>query len=134
MKEGLEPGAWAEVSVVVTEEMVARFDELGLAHPVYATWMMVKHMEEASRKLILPYLEPHEEAMGHAIEVVHLAPTPVGMRVLSRAVLERIEGRRIICRLEAFNERERIGTGRNVQVVVSKDYLLRALRMGRENG
>lgn len=128
MRDGLVPGAVGEVRLTVTEAMVARFDELGMVHPVYATWMMVKHMEEASRKVILPYLDEDEEAVGYAIDVVHLEPTPVGMRVLARAVLERVEGRRIYCRLEAFNERQRIGEGRNVQVVVSRRHLAEKFR------
>lgn len=123
MRAGLAPGAWAEVSVVVTEAMVARFDELGLVHRLYATWMMVKHMEEASRKLILPYLEPHEEAMGHAVEVVHLAPTPVGARVRVRATLERVEGRRVYTRVEAFNEQKKVGEGRHIQALVPRSWL-----------
>jgi fluoroacetyl-CoA thioesterase len=128
MRGGLAAGATGEVEIVVTDAMVARFDELGFVHPVYATWMMVKHMEEASRKVILPFLEDHEDAVGHAIDVVHLAPTPVGMRVRARAVLERTDGRRVYCRLEAFNERERIGEGHNVQVVVTRERLRRRFR------
>jgi predicted thioesterase len=118
----------AEVEITVTDAMVATFDELGAVHPVYATWMLAKHMEEASRKVILPFLEPDEEAVGHSIDLVHLAPTPVGGRVRVRAVLDRIEGRRIHCALEAFNERERIGEGHNVQVALSRAGLRAKLR------
>ena len=128
MRAGLLPGVAAEVEITVTEAMVARFDELGPAHPVYATWMMAKHMEEASRKVILPFLEEDEDAVGHAIDVVHLAPTAVGERVRVRATLERVDGRRIHCALEARNQRERIGTGRNVQVVMSRHRLRERLR------
>ncbi len=122
MKPGLTPGASAEVAVVVDESMVARFDQLGLVHRVYSTWSLVKHMEEASRKLILPYLEPHEDAVGYAVEVVHLAPTLVGMRVVVRATLERIEGRRVYTRVEAFNEETKIGKGRHVQALVPRGW------------
>src|ERR1700736_3280005 len=111
MRPGLAPGHSAEVRITVTGGMVARFDELGLVHPVYSTWMMAKHMEEASRKVILPFLEDDEEAVGHAIDIVHLAPTAVGDPVRVRAVLDHIEDRRIHCKLEAFNQRERIGEG-----------------------
>jgi len=113
----------AEVEVTVTEAMVVNFDELGTVHPVYATWMLAKHMEEASRKVILPFLEGDEEAVGHALDVVHLAPTPVGGRVRVRAILDRIEGRRIHCTLEAHNERERIGEGHSIQVMLSRAQL-----------
>jgi fluoroacetyl-CoA thioesterase len=128
MREGLVPGVAAEVRITVTAAMVARFDELGLVHPVYATWMMAKHMEEASRKVILPFLEDDEEAVGQAIDLVHLAPTAVGGRVRVRAALERRDGPRIHCLLEAFNEREQIGRGRNVQVVLPRRRLEARLR------
>ena len=128
MRDGLVPGRTGELEITVTPAMVAQFDELGLVHPVYATWTLVKHMEEASRKMLLPFLEEDEEAVGHAVNVVHLAPTPVGMRVRVRAVLERVDGRRIHCRLEASNERERIGEGTTIQIVVSRARLREQFR------
>jgi fluoroacetyl-CoA thioesterase len=85
--------------------------------------MMVKHMEEAGRKVILPFLEDGEDAVGYAVDVVHVAPTAVGGRVRVRATLERIEGRRIRCRVEAHNEREKIGEGSTVQIVVPRARL-----------
>jgi len=123
MRDGLVPGTAGEVRITVTDAMVANFDDLGMVHPVYSTWMMVKHLEEASRKVILPFLEDDEDALGYAIDVVHLAPTPVGMPVLARAIVEKVDGRRIYCRLEAFDAREQIGTGHNIQVVVSRTRL-----------
>jgi len=123
MRDGLIPGTAAEVRLTVTDAMTVHFDELGTTHPVYATWMMIKHMEEAGRKAILPFLEPGEDAVGSAIDVVHLAPTPAGATVRARAVVERVEGRRIHCRVEAHNEREKIGEGRTVQVVVARARL-----------
>jgi predicted thioesterase len=89
---------------------------------------MVKHMEEASRKVILPFLEEDEDAVGHAVYVVHLAPTPVGMSVRVRATLDRIDGRRIHCRTEAENERERIGEGTTIQILVSRRTLRERFR------
>jgi predicted thioesterase len=128
MRDGLMPGTVGEVRITVTDTMVARFDELGSVHPVYSTWMMVKHLEEAGRKVILPFLEDGEDALGHAIDIVHLAPTPVGMCVVARAILERAEGRRIYCRLEAFNATELIGRGHSIQVVVSRAWLQERFR------
>lgn len=123
MKPGLVPGHQAEVTVTVTDEMVAWFEELGGVHRVYSTWAMVRHLELASRKVILPFLEADEDAVGHSISVTHVAPTRVGATVTTRATLLRIEGPRIVCALEARNEREVIGTGENVQVVLSRARL-----------
>jgi fluoroacetyl-CoA thioesterase len=128
MREGLVPGAAAELRVTVSDAMTVIFEELGRVHPVYATWMMVKHMEEAGRMVILPFLDADEDAVGYAIDVVHLAPTPVGSRVRARAVLERVDGRRIHCRVDAHNEHEKIGEGRTVQVVLSRARLAERFR------
>jgi len=123
MREGLLPGAQAQVTIVVTPDMVAEFEELGVVHPVYSTWSMVRHMELACRQLILPYLEPDEEAVGYSVSVTHLSPTPVGMRVTVTARLEQTDGNRIICAVEAHNERTRIGEGTHVQVVLPRARL-----------
>ncbi len=121
MKSGLLPGAEAAVTVTVTQEMLATFEELGPVHSLYATWSMVRHMELACRKIILPFLEPGEEAVGYSIQVTHLAPTEVGDRVTARARLVSVTGRKIVCAVEAFNSKEKIGEGTQVQALVRKD-------------
>ena len=123
MKPGLRPGAEASVTVTVTPDMLATFEELGAVHPLYSTWSMVRHMELASRKIILPYLEPDEDAVGYSISVTHLAPTRSGARVTARARLLEIAGPRIICAVEAYNDREKIGEGTQVQVVMPKSRI-----------
>ena len=103
-------------------------------HPLYATWSMVRHMELACRKIILPYLDPDEDAVGYSVSVTHLAPTGVGDRVTTRARLVQIERRRIVCAVEAYNSREKIGEGTQVQMLVRKDRLadhIRALTVRR---
>lgn len=132
MREGLVSGARAEVTVVVTPEMTAQFEELGPVHPVYSTWAMVHHMELACRKIILPYLEPEEEAVGYSVSITHLAPTPVGMTVTVRARLAQVDGNRIVCDVEAVNELTRIGEGTQVQVVLPKQRL--AARIAQMSG
>ncbi len=125
MKPGLRPGAEATVRVVVTPDMLATFEDLGPVHPLYATWSMIRHMELACRRIILPYLHPDEDAVGYSINVTHLAPTSVGDQVTARARLVKISGRKIICAVDAVNSKEKIGEGTQVQVLVRKDQLER---------
>ncbi len=128
MRPGLRAGAEGRVTITVTDEMVARFEDLGLVHPVYSTWSMVKHMELVSRKLILPFLEPDEEAVGHAVSVTHLAPTPVGAAVTALARLARIDGNQIVCSVEARSGGVKIGEGTTVQVVLPAAVLRERFR------
>ncbi len=71
-------GSTAVVDVVVRPDHTVDFDELGKVHPVYATYTMAKHFEEAGRKLLLRHLEPGEAGIGRSVSVEHLAPSWVG--------------------------------------------------------
>ncbi len=111
------------MTITVTEDMLARFEELGLVHPVYATWFMVKHMELASRKVILPFLEAHEDAVGYSVSITHIAPTPIGATVTARARLVGIDGNQIMCVVSAHNGVTTIGQGTTIQMLVPADTL-----------
>jgi predicted thioesterase len=117
-------GAVAELTVVVTPEMTVRFDELGPVHPVYATYSMAKHFEEAGRKLLLRHLEPGEAGVGRSVSVEHLAPAWVGdtVRVTARCV--QVRGNRLTCACTAADSAGReLGTGTTVQVVLPEATL-----------
>jgi fluoroacetyl-CoA thioesterase len=122
MKPGMTPGQTATVAVIVDATMFATF-EGQVVHPVYGTAAMIAHMELAGRRIILPYLEPHEEGVGYAIDVRHLAPTVAGMRVTARATLTEVRGNRVVCRVESYNERGRIGEGTFTQVILNRTDL-----------
>lgn len=108
------------VGTRVTEAMVAQLGG-NPVHPVLATTQMIEWMEWAGRCLILPYLEDDEDAVGYAIDVVHLAPTLVGEEFRVTATLDSVDGDRVIVSVKAENVREIIGKGRFVQVLVSKE-------------
>ncbi len=91
-------GYAGRVSVVVTEEMTVDFEELGRVHPVYATYWLAKHMEEAGRKIILPFLEEGEEGIGSAVSLRHLAPAVAGTRVEVVALHDRTAANRVYAR------------------------------------
>ncbi len=134
MKQGLHSGAEATVTITVTPEMLATFEELGPVHALYATWSMVRHMELACRKIILPFLESHEDAVGHSITVTHTAPTGLGEQVTAYAKLLEVDGRRIICAVEARNSREMIGEGTEIQMVVRREWLQQRIKELSEGG
>jgi predicted thioesterase len=84
---------------------------------------MVNHMEVAGRKLILPYLEPDEEAVGAHIRVDHRSPATIGARVIVTAVTESATPHRLTCRTVARCGERIIGEGVFVQVVMPKERL-----------
>jgi len=125
----IPPGHQARHSVLVTPAMTVDFeveddDKLGALHPVYATYWLAKHMELVSRKVILPYLEDHEEGIGYRVEVDHLASALPGMRVSITGVFDRQAGNRVHVNCTAVSELgDVIGRGATVQVILAKTRL-----------
>ncbi|MDZ5472781.1 thioesterase [Bacillus sp. 31A1R] len=129
MKPGLEVGYTECIQIKVTPDMFAQFEGT-IVHPVYSTVSMVYHMEWASRKIILPFLEDDEEGMGGAVTVKHLAPSLEGSMVTVKAILKKMDRNYIITEVMAENEHGVIGTGEVKQVIVPKAKLQQLFNRG----
>lgn len=116
------PGGFTQtLTLTVTDEMTVDFGELGKVHPVYATYWMARHFEEAGRKIILPFLEEGDGGIGSQVEVFHTASALPGMTVTITATFERQDGRRIHASMRAVNELgDDIGHGTTTQVVLAQ--------------
>jgi fluoroacetyl-CoA thioesterase len=115
-------GSTAVLEVVVTDAMTVDFDELGPVHPVYATYAMAKHFEEAGRKLLLAHLEPGEAGIGTSLSVEHLAPAWPGDRIRVTARCTEVRGNRLTCACRAVDATGReLGRGTTGQAVLSEE-------------
>jgi len=112
-------GQTASISFKVTPDMFAQF-EGNVVHKAYSTVSMVYHMEWVSRQIILPFLENHEEGIGGAVQVKHIAPTTEGTIVSVKAKLTEIKDNIIITETEAWTEKGLIGKGEVKQVILPK--------------
>jgi fluoroacetyl-CoA thioesterase len=102
---------------VMPAHLANRFKDAMLPE-VFATPMMITAMENAALNAIRGYLEPSESAVGTAVDVRHLAATPVGHEVTAEAEVTSIDGRRIMFRVNARDEKEEIGRGTHERVIV----------------
>ena len=114
LKEGLSGSA----RISVGEEHTAPRVGSGRVH-VLATPVMINLMEAAALQAIEALLPPGHQSLGTHLDVGHYAATPVGMDLRATAVVTRIEGRTVEFRVEAFDDRERVGDGRHSRVVVN---------------
>lgn len=126
MKGLLEVGQQATVCCEVTPEMFAQF-EGAVIHPVYSTVSMVYHMEHAARKLILPFLEDHEEGMGCAVTLTHSAPAGLANKITVTATVTKVTRRFVHADVSVHNERELIGKGTVIQVILPKTEIARKI-------
>ena len=123
----LKPGVVAEATLTVGEKHNAHYLRSGGVH-VLATPIMIALMEEAARNLVDPLLEPGKLSVGTTLDVKHQAATPIGMRVTARAELLAVGGRTLTFRVEAHDERERVGEGTHTRAIISLEPFLARLQ------
>jgi predicted thioesterase len=114
----LIPGLSGTAELIVADSHTAPHVGSGKV-PVLATPVMVNLMEAAALAAAERHLPPGHQSLGTHLDVRHIAATPVGMRVTARAELVKVEGRYLTFRVEACDERELIGDGTHVRVIVN---------------
>jgi fluoroacetyl-CoA thioesterase len=102
---------------VLPEHLANRFKDAILPQ-VLATPVMILVMENAALNAIRSYLDAGESAVGTAIEVRHLAATPVGHDVRADAEVVKVDGKRIEFKVSAHDETEEIGNGTHQRMVI----------------
>ena len=114
---GLTEGLTGAAAIVVGEEHTAPSIGSGRVR-VLATPVMINLMEAAALDGI-ERLPPGHQSLGTHLNVGHYAATPVGMALRASAVVTRIDGRTVEFRVEAFDDKERVGDGTHTRVVVN---------------
>jgi predicted thioesterase len=112
-------GLQAELQKVVTDADTAARYGSGLV-PVFSTPALVGLMESAAVKALEGQLEAGQTTVGGRIDVRHLAATPVGMTVRAVATLESVDGRRLVFRVEAWDDVEKIGEAVHERYVIDE--------------
>jgi fluoroacetyl-CoA thioesterase len=110
-------GAKSEQTILVTSEVATSF--LGLEGArVLSTPHMIAYMERTSRDAVLPFLDPGHDTVGTQVNVSHLAAAPIGMSVTFRAEVTGVTDRRVEFRVEAWDEKEKVGEGTHQRAII----------------
>jgi predicted thioesterase len=111
-------GAKGEHKQLVTSEIAVDF--LGLEGArVLGTPYLIMLLEMTSRNTIKQYLEDGFDSVGTLVNVRHLAATPLGMSVTLRSEVVQVNDRHVVCKVEAFDEKEKIAEGTHERFVVN---------------
>ena len=114
----LKDGLAGSAELVVGDEHTAPRVGSGRVR-VLATPVMINLMEAAALDAIERLLPPGHQSLGTHLDVGHYAATPIGMGLRASAVVTKIDGRTIEFRVEAFDDKERVGDGTHTRVVVN---------------
>jgi fluoroacetyl-CoA thioesterase len=124
-------GLAAEVEHIVDEADTASKWGSGLV-PVFSTPALVGLMESAAVKALEGHMVPGQTTVGSHIDVHHLSATPRGMKVRARAVLNTVEKRRLVFRIQAWDEVELIGEADHERILVDEARFLTKVQLKNE--
>ena len=111
-------GMSAEMQLLVTRQMTTGYFVPAM-QCVYATPMMVLHMEMAAGSAIADVLPDGFVSVGMEVNIRHLAATPIGGAVRAIARVTGIGAKRVIFDVEAWNDVRRIGEGTHRRGIVN---------------
>jgi fluoroacetyl-CoA thioesterase len=126
-------GMTAEKTVTVTPNMTVGHFVAGMPQ-VYATPMMILHMEMASGSAIARHLPAGFVSVGMDVKIRHLAATPVGHTVRATARVLEIDRKSVVFEVEAWDGDRKIGDGSHRRGIVNavefeKRFRVRQLTM-----
>lgn len=98
--------------------------------PVIATPRIVALAEEATVEAVAGALPAGRTTVGSAVQLTHLAPSPIGANVTADVVLESVEGRRLTFRVSVTDGRGLVAAGYITRVVVERERFLERARDG----
>ena len=127
MEINLQPGLRGEKEQLVTEDNTAIKYASGDV-PVFATPALVGLMEGASINAVDRFLPEGFCTVGVRIAINHTAATPIGMTVTARAELQEVDGRRLVLKVEGFDEQEKVGEGTHERYIVQMDKFMQKNR------
>lgn len=88
---------------------------------VFATPAMAALMEKTSWMNIIDYLDNGLCTVGTSLDIKHVAPTPMGMKVVCNSELVKIDGRQLTFLLKVYDESGVIGEGLHERFIVKEE-------------
>lgn len=127
MKLNLKEGISSIVETIVEKKDTAIAYGSGDLE-VLATPAMIALMERASKKCLKPYLETEATTVGIAIDVKHLRATPLGVKIKSEAILDKVDGKKLFFNVQVWDERGKIGEGTHIRYIVNSKSFMEKLK------
>ncbi len=119
LETGLRGDAKMTVTIADTARALGSGDVDVLGSP-----RLIALCEEAAVVAVTNSLEPGTTTVGMRVQFDHLQPTAVGVEVLAEAVLERIDGRRLVFTVSASDPGGLVAAGKITRVLVDVERFM----------
>ena len=94
---------------------------------VLASPMMILFMEITARKLLAEHLPEGLSSVGTRVDIRHLAPSPVGAVIRTRAEITEVQENKITLKVDAWDGETQIGSGTHWRFVIDEARFMRRL-------
>lgn len=111
-------GIKGHAEITVSDDLTAANVGSGLAR-VFSTPMLIALMERCCSESVAQYLNEGDSTVGTHLDVSHSAATPVGMRVWCESELMEVDRRRLVFRVQAFDDCGPVGEGTHERFIVN---------------
>ena len=120
----LQAGIKGKLQFTVTKDKCA--GALGSGElDVFATPAMIALMEETAWKSVVSYLQPGEGTVGTALDVRHVAATPLGLQVTCETELTIVDRRRLVFDVKVYDPFGLVGEGSHERFVIDYEKFMK---------
>ncbi len=119
MEFNLNVGLKNKEEKTVTMNDTAKVFGSGAAE-VFATPLMIGLMETASMNAVKELLPEGFSTVGISVNVRHISATAVGKKVWAEAELVEIDRKRLVFKVDAYDEDKKIGEGTHERFIVDE--------------
>src|SRR5690349_18771550 len=118
MKAAPKIGTIGETTFIVEQKHCIEFAADGMP-AVLSTPNLIGILERTARQTIAPFLDADERSVGVELDLRHLAPSPLGVKVTATVRVFGTSGRFVDFQIEARDEQELIVRGVHKRAVVN---------------
>lgn len=116
----MEIGHKNSITLTVTEELTAKHVGSGTL-AVYATPAMIALMEKTASESVERELGEGNTSVGTKMVAEHLSATPIGMEVTCVSELVEVDVRRLVFKIEVYDEVGPVGRAEHERFVVNAE-------------
>ncbi|MCJ7857099.1 thioesterase family protein [Lachnospiraceae bacterium NSJ-143] len=117
MEYNVRAGMTNEVEYVVSkDDTTSHFSK---DCPVFATPVMINWIEQTSLKLCQQVLPEGYDTVGTFVNVKHMAPTPLGMKVRVCVEVAEVNGKLLTFNVKVYDERNKVAEGTHGRAIVN---------------
>ena len=120
----LQTGIKGRLELTVTKDKCA--GALGSGElDVFATPAMIALIEETAWRSVVSELAPGEGTVGTALDVRHLAATPLGLQVRCETELTLVDRRRLVFEVKVYDPFGLVGEGTHERFVIQYEKFMK---------